>query len=58
MSKTMMIAMVSFAAGIYVGYQKEEELEDFCRAGRKTKKKAMRKMHKAYDDVCDCMNMD
>lgn len=58
MNKCMMIAVISFAAGMYVGYQKEDELEDMCRQGRRTKKKAMKKMHKAYDTVCDCMDMD
>lgn len=58
MNKYMMVAMMSFAAGIYVGYCKEDELEDLCRQGRRTKKKAMKKMHKAYDTVCDCMDMD
>lgn len=53
-----MVAVISFAAGMYVGYMKEDELEDMCRQGRRTKKKAMKKMHKAYDTVCDCMDMD
>lgn len=54
----MMIAAISFAAGMYVGYRNEDELEEMCRQGRRTKKKAMRRMHKAYDSVCDCMDMD
>lgn len=58
MNKCMMIAAISFAAGMYVGYRNEDELEEMCRQGRRTKKKAMRRMHKAYDSVCDCMDMD
>ena len=58
MNKCMFAAVLGFAAGMYVGYMKEDELDDLCRQGRRTKKKAIRKMHKAYDSVCDCMDMD
>ena len=58
MNKYMMVAMMSFAAGIYVGYCQEETLEDLYRKSCRTKKKAVKKMHKAYDSVCDCMHMD
>lgn len=56
MNKCMITAMLGFAAGLYVGYMKEDEIEHLYRQGRRTKKKAIRKMHKAYDDVCDCMD--
>lgn len=58
MNKCMMVALCSFAAGMYVGYMKEEELHDLCRQGKKTKRKAVRQMHKAYDAMCDCMDVD
>ena len=50
--------MVGFAAGIYVGFSNEDELHDLCRQGQRTKRKAVRKMHKAYDTMCDCMDLD
>lgn len=58
MNKCVMAALVGFAAGVYVGYMKEDELEDFTRQTHKTKRKAIRNMHKAYDTMCDCMDLD
>lgn len=58
MNKCVMSAMLGMAIGIYIGYAKEEELEDICRKSKRSKKKVMKKMHKAYDQVCDCMDMD
>lgn len=46
------------AIGMYIGYTQEEELEDICRQSRRKKKKMMKKVHKAYDQVCDCMDLD
>lgn len=58
MNKCFTVAVISFVAGVYVGFTKEDELEDACRQSRRMKKKTMKKMHKAYDTVCDCMDMD
>jgi len=58
MNKCVTAALIGFATGLYVGYQKEDELHDLCRQGQRTKKKAVRKMHKAYDTMCDCMDLD
>lgn len=58
MKQCVMAAVLGFAAGMYVGYMNESELEDWCRKTRKTKRKAMKKMHRAYDTMCDCMDLD
>lgn len=58
MNKYVVAAAVGFAAGVYVGFSKDDELEDICRQSRKTKRKAVRKFHKAYDTMCDCMDRD
>ena len=58
MNKYMMAALLGFAAGMYIGFEKEDELHELCRQGERTKKKAVRKMHKADDTMCDCMDMD
>lgn len=54
----MMTAVIGFMAGLYVGYHNEDELHDICRQGQRTKRKAARKLHKAYDTMCDCMDME
>ncbi len=58
MNKCMITAAIGFMAGVYVGYRNEDELHDLCRKGQRTKRKAVRKMHKAYDTMCDCMDLD
>ena len=55
MNKCLMTAVIGF---MYVGYRNEDELHDICRQGQRTKRKAARKLHKAYDSMCDCMDMD
>ena len=58
MNKIMMTAVIGFMAGLYVGYHNEDELHDICRQGQRTKRKAARKLHKAYDTMCDCMDIE
>ena len=58
MNKCLMAAVIGFVAGMYVGYRNEDELHDICRQVQRTKRKAARKLHKAYDSMCDCMDMD
>lgn len=58
MKQCVMAAVLGFALGMYVGYENESELEDLCRKTRKTKRKTMKQVHKAYDNLCDCMDFD
>lgn len=58
MNKYVAAVALGFAAGVYVGFSKDDELEDICHQSRKTKRKAVRKLHKAYDTMCDCMDRD
>lgn len=58
MKECVMAAMIGFVLGVYVGYQNENELDDLYHQGKRTKRKAMKNMHKAYDRMCDCMDMD
>ena len=36
----------------------EDEITDFYRKSKRNKKKMMRKIHKTYDHVCDCLEHD
>ena len=50
--------LMGLAVGMYIGYSQEEGIEDLCRESRRKKKKVMKKMHKTYDHLCDCMDLD
>ena len=55
MNKCMVSVMVGMAIGLYLGYTQEDEITDFYRKSKRNKKKMMRKIHKTYDHVCDCL---
>ena len=44
MNKCVVAGLMGLAVGMYIGYRK--------------KKKVMKKMHKTYDHLCDCMDLD
>lgn len=50
--------MLGFAAGVYIGYTREDELSDACHKSHRQKKKMMKKLHKSYNHLCDCMDND
>ncbi|MEG0275277.1 hypothetical protein [Amedibacillus sp. YH-ame10] len=58
MNKCMVSAVIGLIAGMYIGYTQEEELSDIYRKSRRQKKKMMKKIHKSYDHMCDCMDLD
>ena len=58
MNKCMVSIMVGMAIGLYLGYTQEDEIADFYRKSKRNKKKMMRKIHKTYDHVCDCLEHD
>lgn len=58
MKKCMISAIAGFAIGMYLGYSREDEIEDICRQSKKAKKKMKKKYHKAMDQVMDYMDMD
>ena len=58
MNKCMVSVMVGMAIGLYLGYTQEDEITDFYRKSKRNKKKMMRRIHKTYDHVCDCLEHD
>ena len=58
MNICMVSVMVGMAIGLYLGYTQEDEITDFYRKSKRNKKKMMRKIHKTYDHVCDCLEHD
>lgn len=58
MNKCFVTAMLGFAAGVYIGYTREDELSDACHKSHRQKKKMMKKLHKSYNHLCDCMDND
>lgn len=58
MNKCFISAALGLIVGMYIGYSQEEELDDLCRQSRRKKKKMMKTMHKTYDHLCDCMDID
>lgn len=58
MNKCLMSAILGLAIGVYIGYTQEEELSDVYRKSHRQKKKMMKKLHKSYDHLCDCMDID
>ena len=57
MNKCVVAGLMGLAVGMYIGYSQEEGIEDLCRESRRKKKKVMKKMHKTYDHLCDCMGL-
>ena len=49
MSKNVAWMLLGVAVGIFIGYQKEEEIDDLARSTRKAKRKMMRKMYDVRD---------
>ncbi|MDE6475995.1 MAG: hypothetical protein K2L08_03995 [Erysipelotrichaceae bacterium] len=47
-----------FVVGLCVAYHNESEIDAMCRKSRRVKRKAMKAAHKAYDNVCDCLDFD
>ncbi len=47
-----------FVAGLCVAHNNESEIDDMCRKSKRVKRKAMKAAHKAYDDVCGCLDLD
>lgn len=58
MEKSLIYVAAGFVLGLYVGYHKEEEIDDLCRQSKKAKKRMKKKYHKTMDHICDCMDMD
>lgn len=58
MKGSMFWLAAGFVAGMVVGYNQEEELEDLCRKSKRTKKKLMKSVHNARESVCDCLDLD
>lgn len=58
MNRCFVAALMGLAAGMYIGYSQEENIDDMCRETRRTKKKVMKNMHETYDHLCDCMDQD
>lgn len=58
MKYSMVWLAVGFVAGLCVGYTNEQELDDLCRKSKRTKRKMMKTVHKACDNVCDCLDLD
>lgn len=58
MKGTMFWLAAGFVAGIVVGYNQEEELEDICRKSKRTKRKMMKSVHNACDNVCECLDLE
>lgn len=56
MNKCLTAALMGLMVGVYIGYTQEEELSDICRKTHRKKKKMMKKMHKTYDHICDCID--
>lgn len=56
MNKFVTATCVGFLIGVYIGYSKEEQLETMYRKSCKKKRKVLSEVHKAYDDICDCMH--
>lgn len=58
MNKCLSAAFMGLMIGIYIGYSQEEELSNICHSSHRNKKKMMRKIHKTYDHICDCMDKE
>lgn len=56
MNKCLISAAIGAMVGMYIGYQQEEEIHDIARKSHRQKKKMMKKFHKTYDHICDCMD--
>lgn len=56
MNKCMIAATLGFLVGMYIGYSKEDEINDICRQSKRTKKKMKRQYHKAMNHLMDCMD--
>ena len=58
MNKCLGAADMGFLMGLYLGYMKDEEIEDLCHQSKKAEKKMKKNYHKAMDQICDCMDLD
>lgn len=58
MNKCLGAAVMGFLMGLYLGYMKDEEIEDLCHQSKKAEKKMKKNYHKVMDQICDCMDLD
>ena len=58
MNKCLGAAVMGFLMGLYLGYMKDEEIEDLCHKSKKAEKKMKKNYHKAMVQICDCMDLD
>lgn len=57
MKKELLILTAGLAAGMYIGYTREDELDDVCRKTKKCRRKMMKKMHHMEDGLCDYLDI-
>lgn len=58
MNKCMLSAAAGLLIGMYIGYSKEDEIEDLCHQSKKAKRRMKKKYQKAMDHVMDYMDID
>ena len=55
MNKCVVALGIGLVVGAYLGYANEEEIDEMAHLMQKNQKKMLRKAHRAYRKVCDCM---
>jgi hypothetical protein len=54
----MFAAMTGLIVGMYLGYTKDDEIEDFCRQSKRAKRKMKKTYHKTMDNLMNYMELD
>ncbi len=58
MNKCMFAAMTGLIVGMYLGYTKDDEIEDLCRQSKRAKRKMKKTYHKTMDNLMNYMELD
>lgn len=56
MKKDLLMLGLGLAAGVYLGYQKEDELEAMYRKSKKARRKMMKKVHAMEDGFSEYLD--